>query len=86
MFILMFHIFFSDPYVKVSLMCQGKRIKKKKTSIKRSTLNPVYNEAIVFDVPQENVEEVSLLIKVVDYDRYYIYLKLYVLFSSRAGS
>ena len=58
-----------DPYVKVSLMCRGKRIKKKKTSVKRSTLNPVYNEAIVFDVPQENVEEVSLLIKVVDYDR-----------------
>ena len=50
-------------------MCRGKRIKKKKTSVKRSTLNPVYNEAIVFDVPQENVEEVSLLIKVVDYDR-----------------
>jgi len=35
----------------------------------KSTLNPVYNEAMVFDVPQENVEEVSLLIKVVDYDR-----------------
>ena len=60
---------FSDPYVKVSLMCQGKRIKKRKTSVKRSTLSPVYNEAIVFDVPQENVEDVSLLIKVIDYDR-----------------
>ena len=50
-------------------MCQGKRIKKRKTSVKRSTLSPVYNEAIVFDVPQENVEDVSLLIKVIDYDR-----------------
>ena len=37
--------------------------------MQRSTLNPIYNEAIVFDVPQENVEEVSLLIKVIDYDR-----------------
>ncbi len=50
-------------------MCQGKRIKKKKTSVKRNTLNPVYNEGIVFDVPQENVEEVEFIIKVIDYDR-----------------
>ncbi|XP_044736423.1 synaptotagmin-10-like [Chrysoperla carnea] len=59
----------SDPYVKVYLLCQGKRIKKKKTSVKRSTLHPVYNEALVFDVPSENVEDVSLIIKVIDYDR-----------------
>ena len=32
-------------------------------------LNPVYNEAMVFDVPQENVEDVYLAIKVIDYDR-----------------
>ncbi|KAG7230191.1 hypothetical protein INR49_012384, partial [Caranx melampygus] len=38
-----------DPYVKVSLMCDGRRLKKRKTSTKRNTLNPVYNEAIVFD-------------------------------------
>ena len=60
----------SDPYVKVSLMCRGKRIKKKKTSVKKSTLNAVYNEAMVFDVPPENVDEVYLAIKVIDYDRY----------------
>lgn len=60
---------FSDPYVKVSLVCQGKRIRKKKTTVKKSTLNPVYNEALVFDVPAENIESVSLMIKVLDYDR-----------------
>ncbi|ELU04478.1 synaptotagmin 9 [Capitella teleta] len=59
----------SDPYIKVSLMCHNKRIKKKKTSVKKSTLSPVYNEVIVFDVPQENIEDVSLVIKVIDYDR-----------------
>ncbi|KAK3098041.1 hypothetical protein FSP39_015542 [Pinctada imbricata] len=59
----------SDPYVKISMMCQGKRIKKKKTSVKRNTLHPVYNEALVFDVPQENVDDVYLIIKVIDYDR-----------------
>ncbi|XP_045888605.1 synaptotagmin-9 [Micropterus dolomieu] len=59
----------SDPYVKVSLMCEGRRLKKRKTSTKRNTLNPVYNEAIVFDVPPENIEQISLLIAVMDYDR-----------------
>ncbi|KAK9753451.1 C2 domain [Popillia japonica] len=59
----------SDPYVKVYLLCQNKRIKKKKTSVKKNTLSPVYNEALVFDVPFENVEDVSLIIKVIDYDR-----------------
>nr|CAD7426211.1 unnamed protein product [Timema monikensis] len=59
----------SDPYVKVYLLCQGKRIKKKKTTVKKATLNPVYNEALVFDVPADNVEEVSLIVKVIDYDR-----------------
>lgn len=64
-----FFFLFPDPYVKVSLMCQGKRVKKKKTSVKKSTLNPVYNEALVFDVPAENIEDVTLVVKVIDYDR-----------------
>ncbi|XP_077449968.1 synaptotagmin-10 isoform X2 [Stigmatopora argus] len=59
----------SDPYVKVHLICEGRRLKKRKTSIKKSTLNPVYNEAIIFDIPPENVEQVSLSILVMDYDR-----------------
>ncbi|XP_068958927.1 synaptotagmin-10 [Petaurus breviceps papuanus] len=59
----------SDPYVKVSLMCEGRRLKKRKTSTKKNTLNPVYNEAIIFDIPPENVDQVSLMIAVMDYDR-----------------
>ncbi|XP_017551345.1 synaptotagmin-10 isoform X1 [Pygocentrus nattereri] len=59
----------SDPYVKVSLICDGRRLKKRKTTTKRNTLNPVYNEAIIFDIPPENVEQVSLSIMVMDYDR-----------------
>ncbi|XP_061108432.1 synaptotagmin-10 [Conger conger] len=59
----------SDPYVKVSLLCDGRRLKKRKTTTKKSTLNPVYNEAIIFDIPPENVEQVSLSILVMDYDR-----------------
>lgn len=59
----------TDPYVKVSLMCEGRRLKKRKTSTKRNTLNPVYNEAIVFDVPPENIDQINLSIAVMDYDR-----------------
>lgn len=61
---------FSDPYVKVSLICDGRRLKKRKTTTKKSTLNPVYSEAIIFDIPPENVEQVSLSIMVMDYDRW----------------
>ncbi|XP_065225167.1 synaptotagmin-10-like [Planococcus citri] len=59
----------SDPYVKVYLICGNKRMRKKRTSVKRSTLNPIYNEALTFDVPSSNIEEVSLIVKVIDYDR-----------------
>ncbi|KAM6979665.1 synaptotagmin-6 [Aplochiton taeniatus] len=59
---------YSDPYVKVSLVCDGRRLKKKKTTIKRNTLNPTYNEAIIFDIPPENMDQVTLLISVMDYD------------------
>lgn len=44
-------------------------MKKKKTSIKRCTLNPHYNEAFTFDIPIEQIQKVKLVITVVDYDR-----------------
>uniref|UniRef100_A0A8C6ZZ57 Synaptotagmin 3 n=1 Tax=Nothoprocta perdicaria TaxID=30464 RepID=A0A8C6ZZ57_NOTPE len=55
---------YSDPYVKASLMAEGRRLKKRKTSIKKNTLNPSYNEALVFDVPHASVHSVSLTIAV----------------------
>ncbi|KAK2162329.1 hypothetical protein LSH36_100g04021 [Paralvinella palmiformis] len=58
-----------DPYVKLSLMLNGKRIKKKKTTIKKCTLNPYYNESFSFEVPFEQIQKVTLIITVVDYDR-----------------
>ncbi|PAA62052.1 hypothetical protein BOX15_Mlig002345g1 [Macrostomum lignano] len=59
----------SDPYVKLSLMMNGKRLKKKKTTIKKCTLNPYYNESFTFEVPFEQIQKVTLIVTVVDYDR-----------------
>lgn len=59
----------SDPYVKIALMMNGKRIKKKKTSIKKCTLNPYYNESFTFEVPFEQIQKVTLVLTCIDYDR-----------------
>lgn len=53
---LVFVFFPLDPYVKISLMLNGKRVKKKKTTIKKCTLNPYYNESFTFEVPFEQIQ------------------------------
>lgn len=45
-----------DPYVKIHFMQNGKRLKKKKTTIKKNSLNPYYNESFSFEVPCEQIE------------------------------
>jgi synaptotagmin-1 len=59
----------SDPYVKLSLLMNGKRIKKKKSTIKKCTLNPYWNESFTFEVAFEQIQKISLDVTVVDYDR-----------------
>lgn len=44
-------------------------MKKKKTSIKKCTLNPYYNESFTFEIPFEQIQKVVLVVTVVDYDR-----------------
>lgn len=61
----------SDPYVKVELISKDKRLKKKKTSIKRKNLNPLFNESMLFDLEnvKKNVNDVDIIIKVIGYNR-----------------
>ncbi|XP_016120192.1 synaptotagmin-2-like, partial [Sinocyclocheilus grahami] len=59
----------SDPYVKIVLQHNGKRLKKKKTTVKKNTLNPYFNESFSFEVPFEQIQKVQLLITVYDYDK-----------------
>ncbi|XP_029697440.1 synaptotagmin-1-like isoform X3 [Takifugu rubripes] len=59
----------SDPYVKIHLMQNGKRLKKKKTTIKKNSLNPYYNESFSFEVPCEQIEKVQIGVTVLDYDK-----------------
>jgi len=41
---------FTDPFVRVEMTCGGKKLKKKRTSTKKSTSNPTWNEALVFNL------------------------------------
>lgn len=43
----------SDPYVKVSLIHGGKKIKKRKTGVYRNTTSPTFNEALTFDISKD---------------------------------
>lgn len=63
--------FFIDPYVKIYLVNNGQRVAKKKTHVKKRTLNPVFNESFVFDLPVNapNLENISLEFLVLDWDR-----------------
>nr|XP_061829694.1 synaptotagmin-1-like isoform X1 [Nerophis lumbriciformis]XP_061829695.1 synaptotagmin-1-like isoform X1 [Nerophis lumbriciformis] len=59
----------SDPFVKVVLQHNGKRLKKKKTSVKQNTLNPYFNESFSFEIPFSQIQKVQVVITVYDYDK-----------------
>lgn len=60
----------TDSYVKVYLLYNGQRIAKKKTHVKKRTLNPVFNESFVFDIPYaDGLHNISMEFLALDWDR-----------------
>uniref|UniRef100_A0A8C1ZMT6 Synaptotagmin XII n=1 Tax=Cyprinus carpio TaxID=7962 RepID=A0A8C1ZMT6_CYPCA len=56
----------ADPFVKVYLLQDARKISKKKTSIKRDDNNPIFNEAMIFSVPAIVLQDLSLRVTVAE--------------------
>jgi hypothetical protein len=69
MIIFVFLLFLLDPIVRLTLQLgQTDKFKRKKTSVKRNTLNPKWNEEISFNIPGVSLAESSLEIGVYHHD------------------
>ncbi|KAG9475738.1 hypothetical protein GDO78_003904, partial [Eleutherodactylus coqui] len=56
----------ADPFVKVYLLQDGRKISKKKTAVKRDDRNPLFNEAMIFSVPAIVLQDLSLRVTVAE--------------------
>ncbi|XP_066557130.1 synaptotagmin-12 [Amia ocellicauda] len=56
----------ADPFVKVYLLQDGRKISKKKTAVKRDDTNPIFNEAMIFSVPAIVLQDLSLRVTVAE--------------------
>ena len=59
----------TDPFVKVHLFYKEKRLAKWNTSVKKNSLNPVYNESFSFDTDSKDANDLYVMLTVKDYDR-----------------
>ncbi|XP_018362250.1 PREDICTED: synaptotagmin-5 [Trachymyrmex cornetzi] len=56
-----------DPFAKVSLLCGERKVKKKKkTAVRKATTNPVWNEAMSFNIPASLLASSAIEICVLD--------------------
>ncbi|MPC29243.1 Synaptotagmin-17 [Portunus trituberculatus] len=58
----------ADPYVRVSLVVRGRHLKSKKTSVRKNTLTPSFNESFSFHVTSSELREASLVITAWDWN------------------
>ncbi|GIY19738.1 synaptotagmin-12 [Caerostris darwini] len=55
-----------NPFVKVYLLQNGNKFAKKKTSVKKNERDPNFNEAMIFSVPSNALQNMQLRITVAD--------------------
>lgn len=60
----------SNPYVKSYLLPDKTRQGKRKTSIKRSTINPIFNETLTYEISESQLIMRTLQLSVWHYDRF----------------
>ncbi|CAF2757104.1 unnamed protein product [Rotaria sp. Silwood2] len=59
-----------NPYFKIYMFYKGQRIIKKRSTIKRSTQCPVYNECFTFHIPDNDLKNIHFDIILFDYDHH----------------
>lgn len=59
-----------DPYVKIYMFYKDQRIGKKRSTIRRTTQSPVYNECFTFAIPDNDLPNVYFDFVLLDYDRH----------------
>ncbi|XP_044129842.1 synaptotagmin-like protein 2 isoform X5 [Bufo gargarizans] len=58
----------SDPYVKTYLLPEKAKMGKRKSAVKKKTLNPVYNEILRYKISKESLEAQTLNVSVWHHD------------------
>ncbi|XP_078741241.1 double C2-like domain-containing protein beta, partial [Lampetra fluviatilis] len=59
---------YSDPFVKIYLRPDSGKKAKHKTSVKKKTLNPEFNEEFLFEIPHGDLAKKTVDVMVWDYD------------------
>ena len=59
-----------DPYVKVTLLSSGREIARKRSSVKMKCIDPVWNEAMVFEIESSRIKCIQILFTLMDYNHY----------------
>jgi len=59
-----------NPYFKIYMFYKGQRLMKKRSSIKRTTQSPVFNECFTFHIPDNEISNIHFDLILFDYDRH----------------
>lgn len=60
----------TDPYVKMYMLHRHRRLDKWKSTTRKNTLAPVFNESFEFDITGMDVKDICLEIFIMDHDRF----------------